>query len=82
MLDVLVREAFATRALRQSHTFSKCLVIGFAVRGVQGSYGIPTFDADGHRLPIYPCLVRRCCSKVRVRRETRSWWRKNSAGAA
>ena len=48
MLDVLVREAFTTRTLGQTHAFAECLVIGFAVGRIKRADGVPAFDAYRH----------------------------------
>ena len=48
MLDVLVCEAFAARALGQPHTFAERLVIGLAVCCVERADRIPAFNAYRH----------------------------------
>jgi hypothetical protein len=48
MLDILVGKAFAPWALRESHAFAECLVIGFAVCGIECADRIATLDADWH----------------------------------
>jgi hypothetical protein len=49
MLDVFVGEAFAARALRQTHAFAKGPIICAAVGAVQMRDRVRAFDADGHR---------------------------------
>jgi hypothetical protein len=48
VLDILVRETFAARALRQTHSLSQRTVIGLAVRMVERVDGKPAFDTDWH----------------------------------
>lgn len=48
MLDVLVGEPFAARALRQAHALAQRAVIGLGVCGVEGIYGKATFYAYRH----------------------------------
>jgi hypothetical protein len=52
MLDILVREAFAARTLSQSHSFAECLVIGFAVCGVERTYRTPALDTYRHCMAL------------------------------
>lgn len=46
MLDIFVREAFTSRALRQTDALSKRLVIGLAVGGVEILHGEAASDAN------------------------------------
>ena len=48
MLDVLVGELLAARALRQAHAFAQRPVVGFRVLRVQRLHGVAALDADGH----------------------------------
>jgi hypothetical protein len=52
MLDILVREAFAARTLGQPHTFAECLVIGFAVCGVERTDRTPALDTYRHCMAL------------------------------
>lgn len=52
MLDILVREAFAARALRQAHALAECFIVGFAVCCVKRTDRIATFNADWHCEPF------------------------------
>lgn len=50
VLDVLVGEALASRALCEADAFAECAVVCFAVGGVQRFDWGAAFDADGHRV--------------------------------
>lgn len=48
MLDILVSKALAARTLREAHALAQRLVVGLAVRRVEGGDRVAAFDADGH----------------------------------
>lgn len=60
MLDVLVREALATRALRQAHALAKGVVVRLAVRCVEMRDRVRAFDANGHRVILAAWLGSIC----------------------
>jgi hypothetical protein len=71
MLNVLVGEAFAARALRQTHAFAKGPIICATVGAVQVRDRIRAFDADGHRqsMPMMSSRLLMNCSCILLREE-------------
>ena len=51
MLDILVREALATRTLREAYALAESFVVGFAVGGIKAWWSrqtVCTVDTDWH----------------------------------
>ena len=53
MLDIFIRKALASRALRESHTFAQGAVVGFTVSCIETADRVSTLYADWHFANIH-----------------------------